>query len=70
MTTRADVALRIHSHVTAALELASAERKLNEPGGVPAMSAAEAALIRSARRLTEAVDDLAPGDAPKGWRAA
>jgi hypothetical protein len=70
MTTRADVAMRRESLLTAALELLCADRKISEPDGYPAVSAAETAFIRSARRLTEAVDDLAPGDAPKAWRAA
>jgi hypothetical protein len=56
--------------LTAALDVLRHERRLaSDSPGIAKLRHAEDALALSARDLTNALDDLPPGDQPKGWDA-
>jgi hypothetical protein len=67
-STRGEVIRATAPVITAALALAVDERR--NPGGIDVrrVDDATALLIDAARRLTELVDGLEPGDVPRAWR--
>jgi hypothetical protein len=68
MSTRGEVIRATAPVIAAALALAVDERR--NPGGIDVrrVDDATALLIDAARRLTELVDGLEPGDVPRAWR--
>ena len=68
MSTRGQVFQACQPAITAALELAVAERRLPAGEAVTGITDRTTALILAARELTDLVDSMEPGEMPRSWR--
>jgi hypothetical protein len=68
MSTKFEVLRACEPLITAALDLAAADRHLPSGGAVRQVTDRQAALIRAALALADLHADLEPGELPRSWR--